>query len=62
VERIAASRVRTVVMVSCDPATLARDASILLHKGRFALERLDVFEMFPCTSHVEAVALFRRER
>ncbi len=61
-ERIAASRVRSVVMVSCDPATLARDASILLRAGRFILERLDVFEMFPCTSHVEAVALFRRER
>lgn len=61
-ERLAASRVKRVVMVSCDPATLARDASILHRDGRFVLERVDVFEMFPFTSHVETVAVFRRDR
>jgi len=62
VERIADSRVRNVVMVSCDPATLARDVAILHGRGRFNVERVDVFEMFPCTSHVETVALLRRAR
>jgi 23S rRNA (uracil1939-C5)-methyltransferase len=61
-ERLAASRVKRVVMVSCDPATLARDASILHRDGRFVLERVDVFEMFPFTSHVETVAVLRRDR
>jgi len=51
-----------VVMVSCDPATLARDSAILVHQGRFELHRIDVFEMFPHTSHVETVACFRRKR
>ena len=60
--RLAASKVRRVVMVSCDPATLARDASILHQKGAFCLERVDVFEMFPHTSHVETVAVFGRSR
>ena len=59
--RIAESRVRKVLMVSCDPATLARDLSILC-ASRFAVQRLDVFEMFPCTSHVETVALLERSR
>ena len=62
VERIVESRVRKVVMVSCDPATFSRDVSILYHRGRFEIERLAVFEMFPCTSHVETVALLRRDR
>ncbi|HQF23362.1 MAG TPA: methyltransferase, partial [Polyangiaceae bacterium] len=62
VQTIAASRARDVVMVSCDPATLARDSAILVHQGRFELHRIDVFEMFPHTSHVETVACFRRKR
>ena len=58
-ERIAKTRgVRRVVYVSCDRATLARDAAILA--PTFAVASLDVFEMFPSTSHVETVALFER--
>ena len=49
-------------MVSCDPATLARDASTLNSQGKFALERVELFDMFPQTSHVETVATFRRVR
>ena len=59
---LAASKVRRIVMVSCDPATMARDAAILNRDGRFRLEQVDVFEMFPHTSHVETVAVFRRIR
>jgi len=58
-ERIAAARgVRRVVYVSCDRATLARDAAILA--PIFSVISVDVFEMFPSTSHAETVVLFER--
>jgi 23S rRNA (uracil1939-C5)-methyltransferase len=47
------------VYVSCMPASLARDAKHLADAG-YALERLAIVDMFPQTSHVEAVALFVR--
>ena len=59
---LARSKVRRVVMVSCDPATLARDASILRDDGGFALTAVELFDMFPHTSHVETVVLFERDR
>ncbi|HEY1954885.1 MAG TPA: class I SAM-dependent RNA methyltransferase [Polyangiaceae bacterium] len=58
-ERIAKARgVRRVVYVSCDRATLARDAAILA--PTFAVRSIDVLEMFPSTSHAETVVLFER--
>jgi 23S rRNA (uracil1939-C5)-methyltransferase len=48
------------VYVSCNPATLARDAKILNEKGYRPLEVQPV-DMFPQTGHVECVALFVRE-
>ncbi|MBF0283714.1 MAG: methyltransferase domain-containing protein [Magnetococcales bacterium] len=48
-----------VVYVSCDPATLARDAARLI-AGGWRLDRLQPVEMFPWTRHVEAVARFVR--
>jgi 23S rRNA (uracil1939-C5)-methyltransferase len=51
-------RARTLVYVSCDVATLARDARRILDAG-YRLERLHGFDLFPNTPHVEAVALFR---
>ncbi len=47
------------VYVSCDPPTLARDARRLLDAG-YALEALRGFDLFPNTSHVEALGVFRR--
>lgn len=48
-----------VVYVSCDPATLARDAQILGANG-YRLRYAQPFDMFPQTHHVETVALFER--
>ncbi len=54
-----AKDVRRVVYVSCDPATLARDAAILT-AGGFGLSGIEAFDMFPETPHVETVVLFER--
>ena len=51
---------RCVVYVSCDPATLARDAGIFVHAKGFELVAAGIANMFPHTSHVESIALFRR--
>ena len=54
-ERLASSLIRSVIYVSCDPQTLGRDLAILAPAYR-AIE-IEAFEMFPQTSHVEAVVL-----
>ncbi len=52
---------RRIVYVSCDSATFARDAGILVSTRGFRLVSAGVVNMFPHTAHVESIALFERD-
>lgn len=56
---LAQSRVKTIVGVSCNPATFARDARVLVDAG-YALEQVTPVDQFLWTPHLELVGVFRR--
>jgi 23S rRNA (uracil1939-C5)-methyltransferase len=59
VSAVAATGAGLCVLVSCDPASLGRDAALLAGSG-FRHVRSTVIDLFPHTSHVEVVSSFTR--
>ena len=59
VAALSATGAPRLVLVSCDPASLARDATLLAAAG-YALSRWQVVDLFPHTAHIEVVARFDR--
>jgi len=51
---------KRIVYVSCNPATLARDAGLLVHQAGYRCSAAGAVNMFPHTAHVESMAVFER--
>jgi len=51
-----------IIYVSCNPATLARDAGLFVHRAGYRCAAAGVVNMFPHTAHVESVAVFDRDQ
>ena len=52
-------KAETIIYVSCNPSTQARDTKILQSNG-YDLRKLTVVDMFPHTPHIETVGIFKK--
>jgi len=61
IPQIARLKAPRIVYISCNPATLARDAGLLVHDHGYRIGAAGVMDMFPHTAHVESIAVFERD-
>ena len=61
VESVVQMQPQRVVMISCNPATAARDAALFAERG-YTAEKVRAVDLFPMTAHVECVVLMSREK
>ena len=59
IEQVLTTRPKAVVLVSCNPSTLAGDLK-RAHKHGYRMDSVHLYEMFPHTDHVEAMGVLRR--
>lgn len=60
IKRIPEFGASKVVYVSCGPATLARDAGVMVNEHGYKMTHVGVIDMFPHTAHVESIAVFEK--
>ena len=60
IETIIPSGIKQIIYLSCSPMTLARDLKLLLNSGKYTLQSLQSFDMFPNTWHIECLAVLNR--
>jgi 23S rRNA (uracil1939-C5)-methyltransferase len=60
IEALAVTNPKTVVYISCNPETLARDLEMLVKKG-YKVKKICPVDMFPHTNHIETVCLLKIE-